>query len=321
MNKLGFVFGVVFLSLLVYPFVYEGGIPHNTITTLMLWSGVMDRVPRFESDFESEAEVEKAFALDKIERHSWALSEEVKSHGERSLRIQIRSGDKAVFEEGEAMGVERADFQDPLFIPLFDPSFAPFNSGLEVWYRIDFLIPNEESFPILDERLVFLHFKQIGGNNALFSMRYRSGTLSIKLRHDDIRTTYAGPPVERNRWYRVVVHSCVTKANDGVMEVFLDDAKIVEHAGLTAYPKQPPLTYNKFGLYRDHYADPNRQLPPMTIYYDHYIRGASWEDVVPEGDSIPARVEAALWPSQRKVVREPKDHWLRSDFWKSKPTP
>lgn len=282
----------------------------NYHETAQLWIGKLKKPPLFESSFESRDEIKKKFVLNKIEPYGWSLTEKYKTHGNKSLVITIKSGDNITIENSEKKGVERADFQDPLF--------APFNPELEIWHRIDFMIFDEKTFPIMAERLVFIHFKQIGGNNALFSMRYINGRFYIKLRYSDIRKTYTGPKVEMKKWYRMVIHSKITKGDNGFMDIFLDGIQIVKHRGQTAYPKQPPLTYNKFGLYRDYYVDENKKLPPMTIYFDHYIRGSSWEDVVPEGDPIPKTIEKNLWPFIIKKIipeEEEKTHWLRSDFW------
>lgn len=283
--------------------------------TGQLWTGELKIPPLFKSSFESKDEIQEMFVLNKIEPHGWSLTEKYKSHGSKSLVITIKSGDKMTIEKGEKKGLERADFQDPLF--------APFNPELEIWHRIDFMILDEKTFPLMDERLVFIHFKQVGGNNPLFSMRYINGRLYVKLRYSDIQKTYTGPGIEMKKWYRVVVHSKITKGDKGFMNAYLDGIQILKHKGQTAYPKQAPLTYNKFGLYRDFYVDEDKKLPPMTIYFDNYIRGSSWVEVVPEGGPIPELVETNLWPSAIKKIAPEKEKTsffyslFRGDFWDS----
>jgi hypothetical protein len=280
---------LIFLHLLGYK---------NYLTTASLWLGAEQKIPPFKSSFESEDVINDVFILNKIEPHSWKLDDNYSSDGQKCLAIKIKSGDKLAIKSGRAKGTERAEFQDPLLIP--------FNPLSDFWFRLDFMARSKASLPALDERLVFWQLKQFGGNNPLISMQYRKKRLGVKLRHADMQHNYYGPKLKRRKWHRVVVHARITKSRNGVVDIYLNDTQIVKYRGQTAYPDQPPLNFIKFGLYRDHYADPAKKLPPMTIYFDRYLRGASWEEVVPEGDPMPAHSKKALWRVKTKKLKSKK---------------
>jgi hypothetical protein len=309
MRKYLAVIVILFLAVFIIQLQFKGGIFRNHYETLLLWSGVLDKTPYFASSFESEAEVEKSFALDKIEPHSWSLTGDYKSHGNKCLVITIKDGDKVAIDEGKRKGSERAEFQDPLY--------APFTPDLEIWHRIDFMILNRASLPVLDERLVFMQLKQFGGNNPLFSIRYDKGRFSIKQRYSNYSRGYKGRKAKMKKWHRLVFHSKITKSQDGFMDVYLDGAQVIQYKGRTAYPRQPALTFCKFGLYRDHYVDADKKLPPMTIFFDRYIRGSSWGEVVPEGDPMPRPLAKSFWPHKLKTVKGPKIHLFNHGFWDS----
>jgi len=236
-------------------------------------------IPVFESSFESKARIMDCFRLDKIEKCGWSLSGSHKSHGETGLCVVVDKGYKADDD------VERSEFQDPIKIPL----------DKEVWYRLDFMIP--EDFPEVDNRLVLWQLKQEGGNNPLLSMRYRDGKLSIKQRFDSNKIVYYQPDEMgrvKGRWMRVVIHARASSSGSGFYDVYLNDRRIIQYTGQTAYEELPGATYFKFGLYRDAVDI------PMHMYFDQYFRGPSWRDVVFEKRTPPLRKR--LWRSKVKQL-------------------
>lgn len=219
----------------------------------------------FFNSFESKRSIKKQFRLDKIEKKAWSLTSNEKTEGDYGMKVTLNTGDKA---KGKT---ERAEIQDPKKIDL----------DKEVWYRIDFKIPID--FPEVDTRMVFWQLKQDGGNNPLISMRYRNGKLSVKQRFSYHQISYKQPNsyfFEKNTWKRLVIQSYISKTKKGFINIYLDDQLIVSYQGETAYSSQNPKTYFKFGIYRD------AMEYPMTIYFDNYIRGKSWQEVVPEGGFV-----------------------------------
>lgn len=236
----------------------------------------------FFNSFESKRSIKNQFRLDKIERNGWSLSSVEKTEGDYGLAISLNDGDKS---NGKT---ERAEIQDPKKIE-FDK---------EVWYRLDFKIP--ENFPEIDTRMVFWQLKQNGGNNPLLSMRYRNGKLSIKQRFSNHQINYKPSKsylFKKNIWKRLVMQTYISKSEKGFVNIYLDDQLIVSYRGRTGYISQDPRTYFKFGIYRDNTEE------PMTMYFDNYIRGSSWQEVVPEGGIvIPERQN--LWQSKVEILNK-----------------
>ena len=218
----------------------------------------------FKSSFESKENVLHQFQLDKIEKYAWSLTTKHKNHGDKGLLIRVDKGYKF------SHNTERSEFQDPLKISLNE----------EVWYRIDFKIPTE--FPEVDNRLVIWQLKQSGSNNPLIAMYYRGGKLSLKQSFDSSQINYYQPNENyKNKWIRIVIHAKASHSSAGFFNVLLDDSQIVQYNGQTAHHNQSEEnTYFKFGLYRDVIDT------PMYMYYDQYVRGYSWHDVVPENDNF-----------------------------------
>lgn len=237
----------------------------------------------FSSSFESINSIKQKFRLDKVERKSWRITHDEKTHGEHALKITLNKGDKS---NGKT---ERAEFQDPEKLDL----------DQEVWYRLDFKIP--DNFPELDLRTVIWQLKQNGGNNPLVSMRFINGKLNIKQRFSNHEIIYkATEPFKeiKGKWLRLIIQTNVSKTYKGYVNIYLNDQLIVSHRGINAYTSQDPKTYFKFGLYR------NQTELPMTMFFDNYRRGKSSQEVVPEDDFVNSENEK-LWPlSIRNMDKE-----------------
>jgi hypothetical protein len=228
-------------------------------------------IQMFESGFESESEVKEKFRFDKIEDHAWQITADEKHFGRKGLKITVNKGDKL------AKNAERSEIQDPLKISLDD----------EAWYRIDFKIPKD--FPEIDNRLMIWQLKQSGDDNPLIAMNYEDGKLKLKQTFNLIKINYYQPKEDfKDRWIRIVVHAKASHAESGFINVYLDNTQIIQYKGQTAHHnKWEQKTYFKFGLYRD-VID-----VPMHMYYDQYIRGSSWNEVVPETSN--PKVTKKLW--------------------------
>ena len=120
-------------------------------------------------------------------------------------------------------------------------------------------------------------------------MNYADGKLLLKQSFDDNKINYYQPKEYfKDRWLRVVVYANASHSDEGFIDVFLNDTKIVEYKGQTAHHnKWEEETYFKFGLYRDAIDI------PMHMYFDQYMRGSSWNEVVPEDRD--AKIEKSLW--------------------------
>ena len=61
-----------------------------------------------------------------------------------------------------------------------------------------------------------------------------------------------------------MIQTYISKSDNGLINIYLDDQLIVAYKGRTAYEDQDSRTYFKFGLYRD-ITD-----RPMSMYFDNY---------------------------------------------------
>jgi hypothetical protein len=237
------------------------------------------KTPIFQSSFESETEVKQNFRLDRIENHAWRITDTQKHFGNKGLLIAVKKGDKL------ANNTERSEFQDPLKITLDE----------DAWYRIDFKIPKD--FPEIDNRLVIWQLKQSGKDSPLIAMNYRNGKLRLKQTFDNNQINYYQPNEKfKDKWVRIVVHANASHSNAGFINVYLNDTQIVQYRGQTAHHnKWAENTYFKFGLYRDVIEI------PMQMYYDQYIRGSSWIEVVPEKSD--PEIEKNLWIMRKKKIK------------------
>ena len=227
-----------------------------------------------EHSFEDATATRAFFAQDRIRPGAWEISKELASHGLASVKITMRKGDLTEHER------ERAELRDKS-IPL----------GRDVWYRIDMFIPF--GFPILKNNLILMQLKQAGDNNPLYSVRFSEGNMFVRQRFDDVQVDYDLKEMtpRLGTWNRFVAHMKVSRGDDGILDVWLNNTQIVAYRGKTAYESEGEVTYFKFGLYRD-ITDVS-----MTIFYDNFRRGTAFAEVVPEGAS---NLERALIEGKRK---------------------
>jgi hypothetical protein len=213
-----------------------------------------------EHSFEDALTTCMFFAQDRILPGAWEVSKEQASHGLSSVKITMSKGDLA--ENGR----ERAELRD-ISIPL----------GRDVWYRIDMFIPPD--FPIVKNNLVLMQLKQAGDSNPVYSVRFSEGIMFIRQRFDDVQLDYDLKEITPRLgiWNRFVAHTKISRSDDGILEVWLNNTQIVAYRGKTAFDSEGEVTYFKFGHYRD-----ITELS-MTIFYDNFRRGTSFAEVVPEG--------------------------------------
>jgi len=205
--------------------------------------------------FEETSEVLSFFAQDSIAEGAWNLSESFASDGKKSVKITMRPGDKLVD------GRERAELRD-LKLPL----------NTEIWQRVDMLLPKD--FPIRKNNLVLMQVKQDGDNNPIFSIRFSEGKMFARIRFDNKQLDY---PFEekipaRGLWNTFILHTKCSR-QEGFIQLWLNDELLVDYRGPSAFKDEGERTYFKFGPYRD-------QSPEeMVVYFDHFQRGISAEDV------------------------------------------
>ena len=189
--------------------------------------------------------------------------------GRGSVRITVKEGDVKQ-DGGDGKETERAELD----------SGAHRVVGRDAWYGYSFLVP--EGFPIVDNRLVISQWKQKGlEGGPLVGQRFRNGRHEVTVRvpggpnpSSDTRR-YRLPAIAFGKWNDVICHARFSRGDDGLVEMWMNGKKVLTHNGPQCFPGGEDLIYHKFGLYRDRWKE------PMTIYFDNYTFGDSFEAVNP----------------------------------------
>ena len=189
--------------------------------------------------------------------------------GRAAVRITVKEGD--VRQEGDdGIDTERAELDSGRH-PLV---------GRDVSHGFSFLVP--AGFPVVDNRLVISQWKQNGVKGGpLIAQRFRDGRhyLTVRLPQaragDEDQQRYRLPEMRFDTWNDMVYHARFSAGGDGRVEVWMNGKRVAAHAGPNCFKDGEDLVYNKFGLYRDRWKD------PMTIYFDNYTVGESFEAVDP----------------------------------------
>jgi hypothetical protein len=195
------------------------------------------------------------------------ISKDYARAGTRSVRITVREGD--IVQVGDdGLRTERAEL---------DSGRHPF-VGRDVWYGFSVLIP--PGFPVIDNRLVIAQWKQSGvSGSPLVAQRFRNGkhelTIRTPVRPSGRFERFTLPKIEFGKWNDMIYHTRFSSRSDGLVEVWMNGARVVEYKAATAFKNGEDLIYNKIGLYRDRWKE------PMTIYFDNYAIGDSFAAVDP----------------------------------------
>jgi hypothetical protein len=186
--------------------------------------------------------------------------------GTHAARITVKEGD--IEQRGDdGRRVERAELDSGHYRLL----------GRDVYYGFSFLLPPE--FPIIDNRLVLASIKQSDVEGSpLIGQRFRGGRHSLTIRPPGVTgsgKSYELPAIQLGRWCDMVYHVRYSTGEDGIIEVWMNGARLVSYRGKTASPAGADQFYHKVGLYRDRWKE------PMTMYVDNYRLGDSFEAVDP----------------------------------------
>jgi hypothetical protein len=187
--------------------------------------------------------------------------------GSGSVRITVQEGDIEQTGDG-GQATERAELDSGRHLLL----------DQDTWFGFSFLIPAE--FPVVENRLVIAQWKQSAvPGSPLVAQRYRGGRHFLTIREweppEGEQKVLALPEIAHGSWNDMVYHLRLSRGDQGLVEVWMNGVQVVSHRGPTASAAGKDWIYNKIGLYRDRWAD------PMTIYFDNYTVGASFEAVDP----------------------------------------
>jgi len=182
--------------------------------------------------------------------------------GLHSVEITVHEGDIAA--PGDAgTTVERAELDSGHF-PL---------RGQEAWYGFSFLIP--KNFPIVNNRLVISSNKQGDVPRPLTAQRFRNGRHTFTVESQGQKKEFNLPKIPLGQWVDMVFQVRFSEDRDGLVNVWMNGKPVAKYSGPLAEPGYKNGFYHKIGLYRD------RIKQPMTVYFDNYTVGSSFEAVDP----------------------------------------
>jgi len=187
--------------------------------------------------------------------------------GRRSARITLWQG--AVAQTGDSgQPNERAELDSGKH-PVLDQ---------DLWYGFSFLVPPE--FPIVNTRLVLTQWKQSGlEGSPVVAQRYVGGRHFVTIRDLSTRgrwrKKYSLPDIVAGRWNDMVYHIRFAADDTGFVEIWMNGKHVARFDGPTAALRGQGQFYHKMGLYRDRMAE------PMTMYFDNYAIGDSFDAVDP----------------------------------------
>ena len=181
--------------------------------------------------------------------------------GDSSLRVVVQQGDHRLFGKS-GQSTERSELNERHRHPL----------GQDVWYSFSVYIP--EDFPIEDVRLVMGQWKQTAiflwkKHSPSVAQRYRNGAFFITINNDAgkqylFQTGSLDEPALLGQWTSFRYHVRFDKGENGRLEVWMNDEKIVDYTGQLGYTSDLNSSYFRMGLYRD------TMIEPMIVYYDDF---------------------------------------------------
>jgi hypothetical protein len=216
-------------------------------------------------DFESST-LSDNWSTEKFVPGALQIQSTVFRSGKSAIKITLRHGDQIDKEKGTIL--ERAELLESEHLwAIEDSAYA---------YSFSLFLPSD--FPIVPTRLVIAQWKQDCASGAcdpaspVIAIRYQSGELSINVQPDTLKQVLFRTKEDiRNRWLDFRFHIRFSRLQSGCIKAWINDRKITDYAGPTAYPERygypmPGRFYFKTGLYRD------KMIEPMVIYIDDYMK-------------------------------------------------
>jgi len=209
------------------------------------------------------------------------IQSDVVRAGQRAVRIALRPGDYYEHGTNGDLDTERAELMESR--KLISREGVPYEYAFSIFVPLD--------FPIVPTRLVIAQWKQYCPESApcsddspVLAIRYIGGQLRITqaLGPDRRPQLYRAAQDLRGKWTDFKFHIRFAPDETGRVEAWLDDTRIVDHRGVTAYAEGPSsgypvpsVFYFKMGMYRD--AMPQ----PMTMYFDEYRKRVLADEASP----------------------------------------
>lgn len=190
------------------------------------------------------------------------VSDKFARSGKQSVQITVREGNVEAAGGGGTV-VERSELDSGHFTLM----------GQETWYGFSVLVPKD--FPIVDTRLVISQCKQTDASRPLIAQRFRDGKHTLTVESHGKKREFRLPDLPLGKWADFVCRARYSTGADGAVEFWMNGKKVASYSGPVAEEAGKNAFYHKIGLYRD------RMKQPMTIYFDNYAVGDSYESVDP----------------------------------------
>lgn len=202
----------------------------------------------------------------RFEEHAIEIQSEIVRKGKNAVKITIRSKDKFEDNKGKSKNTERDEV-------LEDVSLWA-KEGEAYSYKFSLFIPKD--FPIVSTRLILAQFKQHDDqdsalvDNPIIALRYNDKIVRITLQTNEEKINlFRSNEDIIGKWTDFEFHVKFTRSTEGLLRVWINNKKVVDYTGITAYSEKygypfPGRFHFRFGLYRD------LMDIPMTAYFDEY---------------------------------------------------
>ncbi|WP_207510951.1 polysaccharide lyase [Longitalea luteola] len=186
--------------------------------------------------------------------YSITASPDQYSSGSKSIRFELRDSDP------EVQGGTRAEITFPI---------ATSNNR---WYSYAMYIPSADYTPDAADEVI-TQWHQGGGVSPALCLRTKNDRLYLRVLN---KTWIDLGALDKDRWHTYVMHVNHTAGSDGLVEIWRDGVKILNHAGANSYPLTGSfhLPFWKFGIYKSYWngsrtSSTNRRV----IYFDDVKMG------------------------------------------------
>ncbi len=150
------------------------------------------------------------------------------------------------------------------------------------WYAYSLFVPSADyKIDATDE--VITQWHQGGGTTPSLCLRTKSDRLYLRV----MDTWIDMGALDKDKWHAYVLHVKHTAGSDGLVEIWRDGQKIVNHSGPNSYPINDTyhLPFWKLGIYKSYWNGTRTSATnKRVLYFDDIKMGneyATYNDMVP----------------------------------------
>jgi hypothetical protein len=212
----------------------------------------------FNENFEKgEAWKDERYAFQQLaENYSFTIIDSIVYSGKFSGRFELKFGDKMVTQGGGP----RAEI------------LLPKQDSFDRWYSFAIFFPQEGWESDLDDEVVS-QWKNSTGTPSL-SLRVNNGRLRLRIGHDPKIPTsrwrfYDFGRVPVDQWNEFVFHVKHSSKEDGLVEVWINGEKKVNHLGPNMYLEDGIIPRWKIGIYKSSWAKRQTSVNHRITIFDN----------------------------------------------------